>query len=475
MANENSPAVKISLKSLTELSDVDVIKNEDFPDVFVENQGFIFQYARNDVLQALEPRDITVLSSVRNKLNEIIQAQFVEYADKTIKNRTVKHTILGDIITLGTCVVNDQSNKDLEKVYKEKSPIPIPKGSDTDTEEEQLRGSDLAGLIEIIIKLRNTVKKLESDLKTIKTEMKSEVLQIPSTSQVLQTPSTSRIENQTLDRSRTTDADSSSESEANSDRESGFKQVRKKNKSKGKKRGKNQPESQETTLVPQSLRSADDLKENRPKGDDTIPRVTDLKAAHVEESDPGGTKPVYVGNVHLECTEHSIYSHLRSQDVKLKPSDVTHLATRNGKKSYRVDVPQNQETRLLTKDSTCWPKGLKVRPFHPSPKQFGNNTRYGRHQKSSQKGQGKLPFRNRNNFTGWSRPYMHTNRDNRKSYPNYTRDNEWPPLPQRSRREPNNWYKEDWYADSHHSNSGYYDQYEYESHQSDWFDDQRYQ
>ena len=103
MANENSPAVKISLKSLTELSDVDVIKNEDFPDVFVENQGFIFQYARNDVLQALEPRDITVLSSVRNKLNEIIQAQFVEYADKTIKNRTVKHTILGDIITLGTC------------------------------------------------------------------------------------------------------------------------------------------------------------------------------------------------------------------------------------------------------------------------------------------------------------------------------------------------------------------------------------
>ena len=166
-----------SVKSVTgpisELRDLESASDDDLSVFFIANGVNIYLSPRNDVLAALEPRDINVLMTLRNELYSEFHEKFPAYIDRTLINRKVKNTLLSDIYLLGFSVVNTTVHKDIEKVFVSKTITPsatnlnvgsLPHSSETDPDEEISPDIELARMIQIVLQLRTKVAKLEENV-----------------------------------------------------------------------------------------------------------------------------------------------------------------------------------------------------------------------------------------------------------------------------------------------------------------------
>lgn len=350
---------------ITELSELNDVNDEDFPEVFLKNIAVVYQYAKADVIETIQTRELIVLSNLRHALNDQLQELFPAYIDRVLINRKVKHTLLDDIFILGACICNKAIDKDIEKIYTCKRASSLTPSVQSSGNAEDINIEDLAQMIQAFVDLRRRVAKLEDEVRTLRgitsrpkgngasstqsaptgpagpsTRSKSHpVLACAVTDRVKRLP-TDNDQGPNLQQSSASASPSSSDSESESDRLP-LKQKRRSN----KKSLSSSSTEHATSLCPAPA-------------DENV----DLRAADVETK---ATKSVYLGNVHPNCTIKSICGFLRSKNIEIDPAKVTSLA--NGKKrSFRIDVSPSQATQLLSKDATLFPKGLKVRRFHPS-------------------------------------------------------------------------------------------------------------
>ena len=77
-----SPPVRIR-----QLKDLETLENDAFCDAFNEHLGLIFQYARNDILGAIDMRDLDTLLKLRNSLCTSAKVAFPAYMSATMVQR----------------------------------------------------------------------------------------------------------------------------------------------------------------------------------------------------------------------------------------------------------------------------------------------------------------------------------------------------------------------------------------------------
>ena len=107
----------VNTQKFTNLNDFSTIGKDDFPQVYMNSLEVIHQYSITDIQGELNKMSMDALCYLRGLLCQSLIDIFPQYGDRRIIRRTVLRTVVGDITTLGLCIVNQNANRDLEKIF----------------------------------------------------------------------------------------------------------------------------------------------------------------------------------------------------------------------------------------------------------------------------------------------------------------------------------------------------------------------
>ena len=454
-------------RPITDISMFSTVSDGDFSTVFTDNLERIFQYNKNSVVDILKSRDTAVLDPLRLSLAHKLQIDFPGLTNKVLHNRKVPNTSASDIYLIGYSIVNNALSLEVEKVFVEKSPnLTVVSQQDTTVENELTTLPQMAicitALKKIITKLqedlqvmnskyeglRDSMAKMETDRKqaTQRSNTNHEArdsagnssdatsTQAGNDAAIMKTDDTGSKHNpiSILVSSEHESSSHSSGTELSDDEY----QVQKQEKKRLKKKKKNRQGHSDPDLLAA-------FPQNSEGG---IPTAKDN---NVVRSD---AKDIYLGKVHVDSTIRSVCAHLRKHNIILEPSSVKQLSHTKDSKSFRISIPEVHQQKVLAKDDSLWPKGVKVRPFYP--------------RKENRSSSRTSELRSVKTDRGAGRHYRPNSRPSRQQQQRQARynnfDREWPRLPQ-SYHQSND--KSDWYYEDHEQ----YDSWDNEWYSGEWY------
>lgn len=401
----------IALGLINNPGDLVNIEKDKLPEVFIKSCPTIFQSSEADILATLKTLDGECLKAVRLRLCELVLNSFAALHGRIPINRTSNALVCQDIVILGSTVANNNPRSNIDLVFRQSDPkvdTVITTGSDVTNTNQGPNISDvLLALVDIKDQLRslddtkqelgqlqNRVSVLEHKMLKVEqkeAEQKSYVgASIVNNDQP--TGASDPVENskknasgdqvKALTQSDTSDtvvtdaavstSGESSETQTNTavpalkvtsgtqtdtvvckDQETPGIPSASTNTPVNPVTTKN-PEYQNKTQ-PYSLQSADILNAPHPlQGAENKTVSYPLQGAIIQKE-----VSIYMGRVNPLCDENSIKNHLIG--IGVTPSEVSCLANRNGRKSFKLTVPKNAADGVL--QSHSWPDNVIVQPF----------------------------------------------------------------------------------------------------------------
>ena len=442
---------------LSNLPDLSNIDRELFPDCFMTNMNYIYQFGMKDIQDVIEKRSFADLSNLRDMLFAKFQSIFPDYTEKFLVNRKINKTISSDIVQLGYCIVNESITKDIEKVtcVDKNNLAQNDRGTTPTTPNptpEDLQ--DITQLILLVCNLRQELSQLKNTVTALQKEHSSaRNSREPSDSNVAG-PSgvTSPIKNDNSSIQQVTPVNAPDVSVIpKADTEATLKAgvgtlMANALKSHGSSRRRSPSSSSSEAESVSDSNTMPDMNmtifESRRKRKERKKKSTPakpIKPAPVPSSSNLGAKPspsatskeVYVGNVDPSINATDVSSHLQAHNLQIKRENIRVLA--NGPKyhSFCITVSADQYNKVLRSgDNSIWPKGLKVRPFspknkNPSPQKLKaadtqrnrpNFKSYNNHPNDNRRGNYKMKSASAN---------FRPRRPNNNSYHTYDNDNYW--------------------------------------------------
>ncbi len=128
----------------------------------MDNLASVFQYSAKDISDVLNTIDLVVACGIRNSVVESAILKFPQLKDHKVPQRTVIHTAVKDIVSIGFSVANGSLTKDAERVFCKAPSGTSGQGDDTAAEIERL----LQTVVELttrVVTLENTVEALQND------------------------------------------------------------------------------------------------------------------------------------------------------------------------------------------------------------------------------------------------------------------------------------------------------------------------
>jgi hypothetical protein len=147
---------------ITRLEEIYDIPLDEVVKTFMDSLQSIYQHAQFDIQDTLGKLENETLTEIHKKFCENIILLFPEYKDKRCVNRQVKHKLVADIHSIGYCVVNKNTTRELEKIFVHKSV----------QNKDNVNGdlTELANLVKVVITLRERFDRIEKDLRILKSD-----------------------------------------------------------------------------------------------------------------------------------------------------------------------------------------------------------------------------------------------------------------------------------------------------------------
>ena len=143
---------------ITALTELASMAPDTFAKVYVASLEIIHQNNNQDISDVISNTDVELLQQVHKSLCVSIISLFPQYDNRRIVNRVAKHKVVSDIIHMGSSVVNNLDNRELSKIFFEQL------HKETDISEDM----QTADLVQLVAKLCDRVKALESDVSKMK-------------------------------------------------------------------------------------------------------------------------------------------------------------------------------------------------------------------------------------------------------------------------------------------------------------------
>ena len=447
-ADQSQPNDRASLLMIRTLDDVKEASNsEDFVEIFITSLARIFQYGVGDIRDCLLQLQTNSLVDLHRALCDNCVLLFPQYKDDRPINRQSNRTIVPDIISLGSSLLNKLPTKELDKIFKHSAKPSSSQEVSSDPEDE-------SDLLKQIIDNRERISKLERLVKSLSTLVtrlggsvngEQEIIFPVSTEtlsaetdnvagdrraslipDVVEEPSVQAVRPNSESSNGVHPSDSESDSEAeNTEVISDFIIPARARKAASRKRRREEIREQEKafeTLLAKEREAA--------------AAASTIKAA-VPQSVV--TKAVYIGGVDPANNANDIKQHLIGLGVR-SVRGIRQLSNNSKSKSFKVDVLADEFDCVCS--SGHWPSGVVVRPFLAKKKSAPERKPIVGVWEPRRK-----DFRRRNG-------QIH-NRNNRRPFYN----------DRPSRRRNENWYERAWnnrWNDNQHESRPWYGHYEWD-------------
>ena len=363
---------------LESLNDMKKWGLEESADLFKGNLDRIFRYGIGDVSDTLSVMDLTVVNSIRGALVDLSIEKFPQMKDHRVPQRTVIHTAVKDVCTLGYSIANDSLTRDAEKIFiKDKSPAI----SDVLLNDDSATASQLQTILENMLDLQKRVGELEKDVASLRTE-------------------NSQLKDQLKEGAKNNMPDSihSEGTEPNinvvssdSDTEGDDYEVPRSHKKKAKKKAKQDaaasaPAATATSVITEVKQPVPSTSQSGLTAAPAVQRQANTKGpqdksqlsaapAAVRRADPQNPQhsspaesvesvDIVITGADLSTPKSQIHDALTRLGVhKAGIQDITRRDGSASWKSFKVTLPAAKKNYVLQK--THWPKGITVRPFYP--------------------------------------------------------------------------------------------------------------
>ena len=405
-------------------------------DFFTKNLDNIFRYSVKDIQQELNKVDMPFLTSLHKAMCEQAQTKFTQYKDQQPVNRQMKKTVIPDIYHLGFGIINGTTSKEMDKIFVSKTA-----GSPNTEELHELLHS-IAVLTRRVNALEITVSDLSSANEALKCSLSDLLSQTNSKIENSQAAEVATTRTDTITPDLNSSSSSSEESESETqmmaeDQEPftlprrSVRKARRKAQRAAQQQTSNHPVAADPPCLQPSTTS-NQASSPTPSGK-TYAKVVSASSTKCADSGSSSTlenatlraaptttqasSTIYIGGVDAQHTTHDIVRHLRSIGMSGHIQTKV-LSTKGDWRSFQVSVPKEQASIAL--DSSKWPCGLKVRPFHaqastgiraaPSSWRHQPRRHHGRHYPQSTR---------RHNHGGRNRDWRAANNNSDFQYPSH--------------------------------------------------------
>ena len=367
------------------LNDIVGWDQEHCADLYMRNLERISQYGTKDISDTLCKMDLPILTTIRNTLVDKAIVAFPQYRDHKVPQRKVVHKAVEDIWNLGLSITNKSLTRDTSKLFTKE------RGVTSEIDPQAI--TQMQELVQLFHDLNAKVIRHEKELKEIKKENvtlreKVTVLQgemapqrnssTPSTVEVNIAPSSGPSDTegddfavpryqmkQTKRKQRRSQRNNTTQKTATSDSTSVSTQGTGQSVS---------PSGSQITMreshVPQ-LRAAPITRDNsdtRVK-EASVPsksQATVRAAPMTRNNQPthDSEVQVFITGAHLKSSVRQIEEHIKAMGVRsCSVQDLSRQGNDATWKSFKASVPASMKDTVLHRDN--WPKGMRIRPFHP--------------------------------------------------------------------------------------------------------------
>ena len=157
----SQPDITGSGQCITNLSELSNLGEDECAGVYVNSLGLIHQYSIVDIQKELSKISMDILGNIHSLLCESLISIFPNYGGRRVVKRTVVRTMVSDITILGMCIVNEQTNRDLEKIFLESQ-------RDLLSNQNGDIYSKFVDLMDTVVKLSERLQKVEEELKHVR-------------------------------------------------------------------------------------------------------------------------------------------------------------------------------------------------------------------------------------------------------------------------------------------------------------------
>ena len=338
-----------------------------------------------DVQTALERFSKGSLGKLHKTLCGRVAVTFPQYKDRKPVNRQAQKTLTNDIVTLGYCVHNNATLRDLEKNFHPSSVIPHQSAADSGNQTE------VQHLVTLVISLRSRLNQLEEEVSKLRAKVHQEQSSLHSSEEAERAqpplPSSDDSDDEKSDGDNVEEEQMSDHhldsllptfQQTRSQRKKARRHQRRMVARKAAEAAKLQQDAASSATVQQQQQAASN---KAPSGttdsdgassspsvadSDCSPRARLQVSAALPSNNPiaaANSRPsvfsVYIGKVCAKNNSEDIKSHISGLGAEC--DSVHQLRSSNSEKSFRADVSLQHKEVVL--DTRKWPSGIRLRPF----------------------------------------------------------------------------------------------------------------
>ena len=303
---------------------------------------------------------MSTLSEVHKILCSKITVIFPKYKGKRIVNRMVKHRLVTDIINLGTCVVNQLENKEIEKIFLGQN------NREQSSEETITSNTEMSALLSTVYSLCGKMQNMERDISQLKKEnsvLKNTVskLSLRQSNESADLTISFSHPNNTVEDTTTTPEQNPVDNESQNDVHVDHNVVIAQDDG-------NTPEAVSTDS--DGSESGYDFQRIYKKKLSKIEKRLSKLCASLETTNThdtakveshNSTSVVYIGGIDPAYCDFDVKNYIQTLGVDGEKLQVERLGTSPDWSSYKVTVPSSFSDTIL--DSRNWSNSIKVRPF----------------------------------------------------------------------------------------------------------------
>ena len=348
------------INRITTLSDILQLGEDALPEEYAQSLELVHQHTADDIQSVLSSVPLTVLSVMHGVLADRVCSAHQEFQGRRVIKRTLVKTAVSDIINLGLCLVSKEANRELDKIFLEKTRVVNATPADDIY-------SKYVEMMELLSTYEKRLETVEAELRNMKRQSVSHVNETDaSTSSSNITPP---INNQLVVTSNGGAAETErqvSNTTANSENapiSDNVSPVR--NKSAASVIPNNPPSQNcsNSSKKPQPRVSVNGATTDvdAPPQNPRINGGSRVKAARCRQVGSEPNAEIYVGGTAATVTCEDIRHDLLGLGVEVNIGDIRMLSDKADWRSFVVKVPKSKEQLICNHPN--WSKDLRVRPF----------------------------------------------------------------------------------------------------------------